>query len=48
MDAAYNFSLGFAQERESETETPNPLFIRQTRLLDLRDTDYSEPTPGEK
>src|ERR1700730_5218424 len=30
MDATYNFSLGFAQERASKTETPNRLFNRQT------------------
>ena len=30
MDATYNFSLGFAQGRESKTETPNRLFNRQT------------------
>jgi hypothetical protein len=30
MDATYNFSLGFAQGRESKTETSNPLFNRQT------------------
>jgi hypothetical protein len=30
MDATYNFSLGFAQEGKSKTETPNPLFNRQT------------------
>src|SRR6516162_2969075 len=29
MDATYNFSLGFAQGRESKTETPNQLFSRQ-------------------
>ena len=30
MDATYNFSIGFAQGRESKTETPNRLFNRQT------------------
>ena len=30
MDATYNFSLGFAQGRESITEMPNRLFNQQT------------------
>ena len=29
MDATYNFSIGFAQGRESKTETPNRLFNQQ-------------------
>ena len=33
MDGTYNFSLGFAQAKESKTKTPNRLFNQQALQL---------------